>query len=68
MAVKVQILGPTSHIIPGHTYEDADPITTDGLDHIATWNGSADLSHLEGKAIKLRILLEKARLYSFWFN
>ena len=68
MVVKVQVLGPTSHIIPGHTYEDADPITTDGLDHIATWNGSADLSHLEGKAIKLRILLEKARLYSFWFN
>lgn len=30
--------------------------------------GSADLSHLAGKAIKLRILLEKARLYSFWFN
>ena len=30
--------------------------------------GSADLSHLAGKAIKLRILLEKARFYSFWFN
>ena len=30
--------------------------------------GRADLSHLVGKAIKLRILLEKARFYSFWFN
>ena len=39
-----------------------------GLDHSATWNGSADLSHLAGKAIKLRILLEKARIYSFWCN
>lgn len=29
---------------------------------------SAALSHLAGEAIKLRILLEKARLYSFWFN
>lgn len=67
MAVKVQLLGPTSDIIPGFTWAEADPITADSLDHVVTWNGRADLSPLADKAIKLRISLEKATLYSFWF-
>jgi len=68
MVVKVQILGPTSHMITGYTYADCDPITADSLDREVTWNGAADLGALAGKAVKLRISLEKARLYSFWFS
>ena len=66
--VRVEILGPASHLIPGFTVEDADPINTRGLAHMVSWNGVSDLSHLQGKAVKLRIYLKHAKLYSFEFG
>ena len=66
--VRVEILGPASHLIPGFTLEDADPINTRGLAHVVSWNGASDLSCLQGKAVKLRIYLKHAKLYSFQFR
>ena len=73
--VRVEILGPASHLIPGFTLEDTDPINTRGLAHntrglahVASWNGASNLSHLQGKAVKLRIYLKHAKLYGFQFR
>ena len=66
--VRVEILGPAGHLIPGFTLEDADPITTRGLAHVVSWNGASNLSHLQGKAVKLRIYLKHAKLYGFQFR
>ena len=43
-------------------------ITTRGLAHVVSWNGASDLSHLQGKTVKLRIYLKHAKLYSFQFR
>ena len=66
--VRVEILEPYHDYIQGYAFEDADPITDGGLDQVASWNGSSDLSRLEGKAVKLRFYFKNAKLYSFQFR
>ena len=66
--VRVEILEPYHDYISGYAFEDADPITDGGLDQVVSWNGSSDLSRLEGKAVKLRFYFKNAKLYSFQFR
>ena len=48
--------------------DDDDPIAAGGLDCVASWRGSADLSRLEGKSVKLRFYFRNAKLYSYQFR
>ena len=57
--VRVQILSPNHHPVPGYGFEDADPITVSGQAHAVSWNGSPDLSHMAGKTIKAKVLLQE---------
>ena len=66
--VRVEILEPNHAYIPGYEFDDADPITSGGLDQVASWKGRADLSQLEGRAVKLRFYFKNAKLYSFQFR
>jgi hypothetical protein len=66
--VRVELLSPIHVPIEGFTFEDADPITTTGLDHIASWNGSGGIGNLAGKPVKLRFYFKNAKLYSFQFR
>ena len=45
-----------------------DPITTDSLQHIVTWNGNADVSRLRDQRVRVRFhIAGKAKLYAFQF-
>ena len=66
--VRVEILEPNHAYIPGYEFDDAEPITSGGLDLVASWNGSTDLGQLEGRAVKLRFYFKNAKLYSFQFR
>lgn len=66
--VRVEILEPYHDYIPGYAFEDADPIEEGGLDQVTSWNGSSDLSRLEGQPVKLRFYFRNAKLYSFQFR
>ena len=66
--MRVEILAPNHTYIPGYEYDDADPILDDGIDCVASWNGSPDLHNLEGKTIKLRFYFKNVKLYSFQFR
>jgi hypothetical protein len=66
--VRVEILEPNHAYIPGYEFDDADPIAAGGLDCVASWRGSADLSRLEGKSVKLRFYFRNAKLYSYQFR
>ena len=66
--LRVEVLEPNHDYIEGYEFDDSDPITTDSVDHVASWNGGSDLSRLEGKAIKLRFYFKNAKLYSFRFR
>ena len=66
--VRVEIIGADHHPIEGYGFKDADPITTTGLAHVASWKGKSDLSGLKDRPVKLRIYFKNAKLYSFQFK
>ena len=67
-AVRVEVLTSNHRKIEGFTFDDADPITQSGQDHVVSWNGNADVSRLMGRPIKLRFYFKNAKLYSFQFG
>ncbi len=66
--LRVELLGPSRHMIPGYSLAEADPISGTHTDVIATWSGRSDLSHLEGKPIKVRFHMRRTQLFSFHFS
>ena len=65
--LKAEILDPAYFPVPGHTFTDADSLTTTGLDNVVTWNGSPDISRLAGRPVKLRFYLKNTKLFSLRF-
>lgn len=65
--MKVELLGPAHHHIPGFTVQDADPIHTPGVRQTVSWNGASDLSRFRGEPVKLHIRLRNARLRALQF-
>ena len=57
--VRVEIIGADHHPIEGYGFKDADPITTTGLAHVASWKGKSDLSGLKDRPVKLRIYFQE---------
>ena len=66
--LRVELLEPNHDFIDGYRFEDADPITTSGLDNVASWRGNADVSAFAGRAVKLRFYFKNCKLYSFQFG
>ena len=66
--VRVEVLTSNHRKIEGFTFDDADPITQSGQDHVVSWNGNPDVSRLTGRPIKLRFYFKNAKLYSFQFR
>ena len=51
--------------LKGFTTADCDEISGDSLNHLVTWNGQSNLSSLKGTVIQLKLLITKAKLFSF---
>ena len=54
--------------VPGRTFDDCDEISGSDVDRTVTWNGESDLSEWEGKLVRLRFKMRRARLYAIWFE
>ncbi|MCC6698147.1 MAG: hypothetical protein IT365_21170 [Candidatus Hydrogenedentes bacterium] len=51
---------------PGFSFEECDAITVeDSYSQALTWNGSPDLSQLQGKPVYIRFRIRNATLYTF---
>jgi hypothetical protein len=66
-SIAVEILDEAGEAIPGFSREEADALDGDGLRHTVTWNGSGDVSSLQGRPISLRFQMDRTKLYSFVF-
>ena len=64
--VQVEILDQEGSPVDGCRLEDCDRFAGDSVRHEITWNGSSDLSRLQGRVVRLRFWLRMAKLYSFW--
>lgn len=54
--------------IPGFSMLDCAELVGNETERIVTWNGSADLSKLAGKPVRLHVYLKDADLYSIRFK
>ena len=72
--IKVELADATneSHSfadpVSGRTFDDCDEISGSDVDRTVTWNGESDLSQWQGKLVRLRFKMRRARLYSIWFE
>lgn len=66
--IRVEIQDESGRPIPGYTLDDSEPIYGDALERKATWKKGADLSGLQGQAIRLRFELQDADLFSLHFT
>jgi hypothetical protein len=64
---RVEIQDASGQPIPGFTLADCTPISTDAIDHTVTWKGGS-LAPLAGKAVRLKVALQKADLYALQFQ
>ena len=73
--VRVQVCDPGRRVgenpsrfatspLEGYTFEDCEPFSGDDTAWTPTWKGGKTLSQLAGKALRLEVQLDSARLYA----
>jgi hypothetical protein len=65
--VAVELLDAKGQLIPGFGLDDADVLERDAVRHTVTWQGASDVSPLNGRLVRLRFHVERAKLFSFQF-
>ena len=66
--VRVAILDEAGNAIPDFLIAECDPIHADSVKHTVTWRGSADVTRLAGRTVRLRFEMRDAKLYAFQFT
>lgn len=66
-SMRVEIQDPSGTPINGFALADCPDHFGDTIDRVVTWNRGADVSSLQGRPLKLRVVLKDADLYSFRF-
>jgi hypothetical protein len=64
-SITVEALDADNQPIEGFSAAQCRPLTTDDLRHVVTWNDNPDCHTIQGRPIRLRFQLERAKLYSF---
>lgn len=65
--MQVEIQDAEGRPIEGHTLADARPLTGDALEQRVSWKRGHDVSALQGKPVRLRMVLQEADLYALQF-
>jgi len=66
--MRVEIQDESGEPVPGFTLADCSPVFGDSHDRVISWKGGSDVGKLAGKAVRLRIELKDADLYSLQFG
>jgi hypothetical protein len=64
----VEILDETGHTLWGFEKSVADRLMFNDLAQTVTWNGSADVSSLRGRTVRLRFVGQWVKVFSFQFG
>jgi len=69
-SIKVELIQPPGtppkevKAVDGFSLAEAEPLEGDELSAVVRWNGSGDLSALEGELLSVRLHLNKAKVFS----
>jgi len=66
--LAVELQDKEGRPIPGFSLEESRVLLGDEIDKEAAWEGEPDLGALAGRAVRLRVVMMEADLYSFRFG
>jgi hypothetical protein len=66
--LRFEIQDENGKAVPGFTLDDSETIVGNEISRIVTWKGCGDLQKIASKAIRLRIYMKDADLYSIRFK
>jgi hypothetical protein len=67
--LRAEILDESGQPLPGFTLDQCVPLlSVDSTRRKLEWRGTADLSGLAGRNVRIRFELKQGRLYSFWVS
>jgi hypothetical protein len=67
-SVRVEIQDETGMALQGLALDDGHELIGDDVDRLASWGPGSDLSHLRGRAVRLRLVLKEADVYALRFH
>ena len=65
--LTVEILDAEGKVIPGYSQADCQEVLGDNLEQEVRWSGTSDIRSLQGRSVRLRFCLKKAKLFAFQF-
>ncbi len=65
--VRVELQDASGRPLRGFTIVDATPMTGDEISRVVTWGAHSDLGALAGQAVRVRLELQSAKVFSFRF-
>jgi len=66
-SVRIEIQDPAGQPLRGYSLQEAEELFGDSLEQPVLWKRGADLSALQGQAVRVRFVLADADLYSYRF-
>jgi len=64
--MRLEVLDRNGRVVNGYAAADCLPVRGNSTKHAVAWKTHATLAPLAGEVIRLRLVLSRARLYSFW--
>jgi predicted GH43/DUF377 family glycosyl hydrolase len=66
-SLRIEVIDLQGNSIAGYDRSSNHALTTDSLNHVVQWDAASKLTP-NSEPIRLRFLLNDAKLYSFWFE
>jgi len=66
--LRVEVLDESGDAIPGYEAEKSNLAGMDDIFRKVSWEGKKDVKDLQGKPVRLKFVLSRAKLYSFRIN
>lgn len=67
-SIKVEVLDEDGNAIKGYDALSCMPMSGDSTKYYISWAEKKDLSEIKNQRIRLRFIVEKGDLYSFWIS
>lgn len=67
-SVRIEVQDERGKAIPGFALTDCEEVIGNEIDRVVRWKKGSTLAALEGKPIRLRVVMKDARLYALQFR
>ena len=66
--LRLEVVGDDGVPIPGHTFDDCDPISGDYLNHLVTWRGDPTIRRHDNQPVSFRVKLSHGEIFGLTFG